>query len=192
MKKILLGILVLSVLMALVACGEKPVEPAKESGEVVEPVQESGEVVEPADVTTEEVNVPKNEQIGTAGSNMPLKDRLNDAELEIKRAFQDYLAEAYGEKVFDARIYVEKVYTAEEEQTIEALKEKNLGPDEVAFEVRYELKPAEGVDPIEFTAANGEYEEDTGWVKNKFNLGILRPNIEGEALYRVTDLATGW
>ena len=52
---------------------------------------------------------------------------------------QKLLEEAYGDKVNDARIYVEKIYTAEDEQADEALKTYNLGPDEVAFEVKYEL-----------------------------------------------------
>ena len=103
---------------------------------------------------------------------------------------QSLLEEAYGDKVNDARIYVEKIYTAEDEQADEALKEYNLGPDEVAFEVRYELHPAEGVDVNELMAATGEYDEESGWVTDKFNLGILRPTEDGS--YTITDFGTGW
>ncbi len=137
-------------------------------------------------------NVPKEEQIGTAGSNIPLKDNHDEAEHQVKVAFQRHLEETYGEKVADAKIYVEKIYTAEEEEEIPALKDMELHAEEVAFEVRYEIKPAEGVDPIEFTVANGEYDEETGWVKEKYNCGVLRPAIVGEADYRITDLGTGW
>ena len=143
-------------------------------------------------ISTEEGSVPKSEQIGTAGSNIPLKDNLEEAEYQIKVAMQDLLVEAYGTDVFDARIYVEKMYTYEEEQEIPELKERNLGPNEVAFEVKYEIKPAEGVDPIKFTAATGEYDEESGWVKEKYNLGILRPNEDGDAKYKITDFGTGW
>ena len=59
-----------------------------------------------------------------------------------------------GDKVFDARIYVDKIYTYEDEQEIDALKQMKLGPDEVAFEVRYELKPTEGTNVTELSIFN--------------------------------------
>lgn len=187
MKKAIIAIILLLIVVGLVVFfvtrNQQPAEPVIE-----EPV-----TVEPSGEPTEIVDVPKEEQIGTAGSNMPLKDRYDDAEYEIKKAFQDHLAEAYGEKVFDARINVQKIYTAEEEQAIDTLKEKALGPDEIAFEVNYELKPAEGVDANELMAATGEYDEESGWIINLFNLGILRPNPSGDTpAYVVTDLGTGW
>lgn len=182
MKKAIIAIVLLLIIIGLVVFfvtrNQKPAEPVN-----VEPVEETVEEV---------VDVPKEEEIGTAGSNIPLKDNLDEAEYQIQVAFQNYLAEAYGEKVNDARIYVEKIYLAEEEQEIDALKEMNLGPNEVAFEVRYELHPAEGVDVNEFTAANGVYNEESGWITEKYNLGVLRPNPTGEAPYVVTNLGTGW
>ena len=105
---------------------------------------------------------------------------------------QYLLEEAYGDKVVDARINVKKIYTAEDEEKIEPLKEMKLGPNEVAFEVNYELKPAQGVDPIELTAATGVYDEESEWVIEKFNLGVLRPNDSGEQKYKITDFGTGW
>ena len=187
MKKFLL-LLVVFVMFSLVACGNKETE-QKQNTEVS--MNESSET----EITNEEQEndyIPKNEQIGTAGSNIPLKDNYGEAEYQIKVAFQNWIEETYGDKVVDARIYVEKIYTAEEEQETEVLKEYNLGPNEVAFEVKYELKPAEGTDIIALTVANGEYDEESGWIKEKFNLGILRPTINEEALYRVTDVGTGW
>lgn len=182
MKKVLLLLVVVFVMFGLVACGNKEVQNNSETSVEVKTNNTESEVV----------NVPKSEQEGTAGSNIPLKDNLPEAEYQIKVAFQDWLAKSYGDSVVDARIYVEKIYTAEEEQEDEALKEKNLGPNEIAFEVKYELKPAEGTDINVLTAATGEYDEETGWVKEKYNLGILRPTINEEALYRVTDVGTGW
>lgn len=138
------------------------------------------------------IELAKSKPTGTAGSNIPLKDNHDEAEYQIKLAFQDQIKKAFGDSVVDVKIYVEKIYTAEEEQEDEALKEKNLGPNEIAFEVKYELKPAEGTDVNALTAATGVYDEQTGWVKEKYNLGILRPTINEEALYRVTDVGTGW
>ena len=134
--------------------------------------------------------MPKSEQTGTAGSNIPLKDNPEEAKYQIEVAMQYLLEEAYGDKVNDARIYVEKIYTVEDEQANEALKSYELGPDEVAFEVRYELHPAEGVDVNELLAATGEYDEESGWVTDKYNLGVLRPTEDGS--YTITDFGTGW
>ena len=167
MKKLLCLILTACLLISLAAC----------SG--------SGQEQE-----TPEAEAPKSEQTGTAGSNIPLKDNQEEAKYQIEVAMQKLLEEAYGDKVTDARIYVEKIYTAEDEQADEALKEYNLGPDEVAFEVRYELHPAEGVDVNELMAATGEYDEESGWVTEKYNLGVLRPTEDGS--YTITDFGTGW
>ena len=139
---------------------------------------------------TPETDVPKSEETGTAGSNIPLKDNAEEAETQIIVAMQTLLEEAYGDKIDDVKINVEKIYTVEDEQATEVLKDYNLGPDEVAFEVRYDLHPTEGVDVNELMAATGEYDEESGWVKDKFNLGILRPTEDGS--YTITDFGTGW
>ena len=136
-------------------------------------------------------DVRKSKPDGTAGSNIPLKDNTEEAEYQIKVAVQNLLEETYGEKVFDARIYVTKIYTTEEEQKTEVLKDLNLGLNDVAFEVNYELKLVDGVDPIEFTAASGVYDEESGWVTEKYNVGILRPKKNGEG-YEITDFGTGF
>ena len=152
--------------------------------------QENASGAESTEEETSGTDVPKSEQTGTAGSGIPLKDNQEEAEYQIKVAMQYLLEEAYGDKVNDARIYVEKIYTAEDEQADEALKTYNLGPDEVAFEVRYDLHPADGVDVNELLAATGEYDEESGWVKDKYNLGVLRPTEDGS--YTITDFGTGW
>ena len=165
MKKLLCLILTACLLIMLTACGGSNQEET-------------------------ETDVPKSEQTGTAGSNIPLKDNQEEAEYQIEVAMQKLLEEAYGDKVNDARIYVEKIYTVEDEQENEALKDYNLSPDEVAFEVRYELHPAEGTDVNELMAATGEYDEESGWVIEKYNLGVLRPTDDGS--YTITDFGTGW
>ena len=202
-NNLLTVILLISVLClcVLTACGEKEEvaeqQNVNEQAEVVEQNNQQEEVPEVVDnandqQTEEFVEVPKNEQVGTAGSNIPLKDNLEEAKLQIKNAFLDMIKDTYGEQVLDANVVVEKVYTAEEEQADEALKELNLGPNEVAFEVKYEIQPAAGVDANIFTAGTGEFDEESGWVKEKYNVGILRPSTEGDGKYVVTDVGTGW
>ena len=166
MKKLLCLMLAACMMLSLAACGGSEKKEAPEA------------------------DVPKSEQEGSAGSNIPLKDNAEEAEKQIIAAMQDLIKETYGDKVTDSKITVEKIYTAEEEQENEALKSYNLTPDEVAFEVKYELKPAEGTDVNELMAATGEYDEASGWVKEKFNLGVLRPTDDGS--YEITDFGTGW
>lgn len=164
MKKIISMLLALTLVCALAACGSTADAPeqAEES--------ESGEVTE------------------STSKNM----NQEEAEYQIEVAMQYLLEEAFGDKVDDARIYVEKIYTAEEEQEDELLQSLALGPDEYAFEVKYELHPAEGADPIELTAATGEYDEESGWVVEKYNVGVLRPNQDGEPEYVITDFGTSF
>ena len=136
--------------------------------------------------------IPKNEQSGTAGSNIPLKDNMAEAEAQVLATVEKYLRDAWAEKIDDLEVTVEKVYSAEEEEADELLKSLNLGPNEVAFSVVYKLHPAEGVeDLLQFTAATGEIDEASGWIVNKSNVGILRPDPDGEG-YIVTDFGTGF
>ena len=137
-----------------------------------------------------EGDTPKSEQTGSAGSNIPLKDNTEEAENQVRIAMESLLEETYGDKIDDFRINDVKIYTAEEEQETEVLNSYDLGPDEVAFEVHYDLHPAEGTDINELLPANGEYDEESGWIVNKFNLGILRSADDGS--YTITDYGTGW
>ena len=122
-----------------------------------------------------------------------LKDNNEEAKYQIELAMRNQIKEMYGDEVVESKIYIEKVYSPSDEQEIEALREMNLGRNEVAFEVKYELKLADDVkDVMKYTAATGEYDKETGWIKEKFNLGILRPNPNGESEYVITDFGTGW
>lgn len=153
MKRILSLMLVLVMILALAACGKQAAEPA---GSEAAEAAAAGETL--------------------AGKNMSEED----AKYQIEVAMQYLLEETYGEKVNDARITVEKVYSADDEAETEVLSGYELGADDYAFEVKYELHPADGVDPNEFLAGTGEFDEETGWVINKTNVGILRPNTAAE------------
>ena len=188
MKKVLLGALAIVTVFCLVSCGEKE--------ENTPNTVSSGEaVVEENNTQTPEVTatpIPKSEQEGTAGSNIPLKDNLEGAKAEVEKAMVEYITKTYGDEVEESKITVDKVYSAEDEQEDPTLKEMNLGMNEVAFEVSYELKVAEGVDGMKFTAGTGEFSEETRWVTEKHNVGILRPATSGDARYEITSLETGF
>ena len=175
MKKLLCLTLAACMIFVLAACGG--------SGQESNSTEDSS-----AQEATEAES--KSDETGTAGSNIALKDNPEEAAYQIEVAMQKLLEQAYGDKVNDARIYVEKVYSTEDEQANEILASENLGPDEVAFEVRYELHPADGVDVNELLVANGDYDEESGWVIDKYSVGILRPSEDGS--YTITDFGTGW
>ena len=166
-KKLLCMMLAVCLVFALAACGGA----AKEE-------------------SAEGTDVPKEEQEGTAGSNMPLKDNVEEAEKQITIAVENDLKEAYGDKLDDVRIRVTKVYSTEDEQANEVLKQDNLSPEEVAFEVSYDLHPAAGVDEKEFLAGNGEYDEASGWIVDKSAVGVLEPADDGT--YTIKNFGTGW
>lgn len=191
--KVLALIMLVSAVLFVAACGKKTEESnvnVPTSGEETAVVEEETNV--PTEAELEDQPESGEDMGGYAGINIPLKDNYTEAEYQIKVAMQNLLKDSYGEEVFDARINVEKIYSAEDENEVEALKERNLGPNEVAFEVKYDIKPAQGVDPMKFTAATGDYDEESGWVKEKYNLGILRPTGEEDPAYKITDFGTGW
>jgi hypothetical protein len=101
-------------------------------------------------------------------------------EKQLKKAFEDKLEEVKFTKV--------KIYSVQERKEIETLNE--LKEDDIVFEVEYELKPSKDVDPIIFTAATGEVDEETGWVTEKSNVGTLIKNEDGE--YDLENFGTGF
>lgn len=130
--------------------------------------------------------------LAACGSKPAKKMSADDAAAQVELAMKALLAEAYGDKITDSKIVEVKVYTAEEEQKDQLLKSLGLGEDEYAFTVKYELKPAEGVDANELTAATGEVDSQSGWVVEKYNVGVLRPNDGGDPAYKITNFGTGF
>ena len=179
--------------------GVKAVRVFREDGEIdketVEYEDGKGKIVFDADkhtaVWTDEKEHAADDMVfehtvepSVSGKNMS----FDEAAWEIKAALQTLLREAYGEQFIDVVTNVVKIWSAEEEQADELLKSYNLGSDEYAFEVQYDLLPAQGVDAMQFTAGSGEVDE-FGWVREKHNVGILRPTQDG---YEITDFGTGF
>lgn len=124
--------------------------------------------------------------------NIPLKDNKEEAESQIKAALQKRFDEVYGDKVAEAKISVDKIYSAKEEQEFDALKELGLGENEVAFEASYDLKPAKDASENDINLMlipNGEYDEKSGWVTGCSRLGVL--SYDGKD-YTLNNLGTGW
>ena len=124
--------------------------------------------------------------------NLPLKDRVDDAIYAVEVAMQFYLRETYGDKVADARINVEKIYSYEDEQNAHL---EDMDVDKTAFQVTYDLLPAGGSEEniAALLVGNGEYNEEIGWVEGKVGFGILEPNKEGDnPEYVITSMSTAF
>ena len=112
------------------------------------------------------------------------------AKYQIELAMQNYLNEGLGDKITNSRFNVTKIITPNEAKRDPNLKDYKLGKNDVAFELKYQLQPAEGTDYIELTAVDGEYNEELGWIVDKSGLGILRDN--GDGTYKIENFGTGW
>lgn len=114
-----------------------------------------------------------------------IKSNTSAAKYQIEIALQDFFKEIYGDKITNSRFNVTKIYSDEEAKDLDI----ELGDDDIAFEVTYQVKPAEGIDIDELTVPNGTYDEVLEWVKDKKAVGVLKNN-DGE--YSIENFGTGW
>lgn len=124
-----------------------------------------------------------------ATEEVALYDNTEYATEQIEAAMQALIEEEFGENVEECKVTVEKIYDSEAMADADFLAELNITENDAAFEVSCELKPAEGADVDAMLIPNGEFDEESGWVKDWFRLGVLRAEGEG---FVVTDLGTGW
>ena len=107
----------------------------------------------------------------------------------VTQALDQYLKAAFPDMVEEVAPTEIKVYTADEIAANEALQTYELNEGDVVFEATYDMKIAEGVEDLnQFTAATGEI--DGQWIRNKFNLGIVKDN--GDGTYTIDAFGTGW
>ena len=113
------------------------------------------------------------------------------AKYQIEKTLQEYFKDVYGKKIENSRFNVKKVYSEKEANSDNNIKSLKLGDKDIAFEVDYQLLPAEGVDPNELMVVDGEYNEDLGWVTSLSRVGILRYNSKNGS-YSISNFGTGW
>lgn len=118
------------------------------------------------------------------------KETPSAAKLQIEKTLQKYFKDVYGDKITNSRFNITKIYSTKEEND-ESIKSLKLGKKDIAFEVTYQLQPAENTDIQELMVVDGEYDENLGWVKNISRLGVLKYN-EKEDTYEIKNFGTGW
>ena len=120
-----------------------------------------------------------------------LKEVKEAVKYKIERTLQEHFNhKAYKDKISNSRFNITKIYTDKEAKE-EPIKSLKLGKNEFAFEVTYQLQPAEGVDPNTLTIPDGEYDENLGWVKDISRIGVLRYNDKND-YYTIDNFGTGW
>ena len=160
-----------------------------DNNEVAEP-NVRNEIVEPAGELIDEPTVES--EFGEEEFEGLLKDNEEIAKNEIIKALQRFFSELYSSQVVDVKFYVEKIYSSSEEQENEILSQLDIGNDQVAFEVRYDIKLNKDAEMKDLLAGNGEYDEETGWIKNVTRVGLLGPSISEDTRYKITSLGTSW
>ncbi|MBR2705566.1 MAG: hypothetical protein IKG14_02670 [Clostridia bacterium] len=115
---------------------------------------------------------------------------FSDKEETVKKELEKYIKNANESSIEEVNFDEVKIYTKEEIENNELLKDYDLKPEDIVFEVNYSLKLLDGYngDIMQFTAGTGEI--DGQWVKNKYNCGIVRYNADND--YTITDFGTGF
>ena len=104
-------------------------------------------------------------------------------ENQIKASSEEYFKMVYGEKLLESKIVKIDVCKANSE----LLKYVDLAEKDYAFEIDYELKPADEKYVPDLTEELGEYDEESGWIKNCHGFGVMRYN-EIDDKYYVTSI----
>lgn len=120
-----------------------------------------------------------------------IKNTPAAAKYMIEKSLQNYFTTIYADKISNSRFNVKKVYIAEDGKNNVEISSLNLGENDIAFKVEYQLQPSEGVDPNELMVVDGEYDENLGWVKNINRVGVLKYNPTDKS-YSITDFGTGF
>lgn len=186
MKRFILVIFALLGIMSLVACGKKEEKSISENNhEIVESVVENTN----QEQVENQADVENTNQEQTDSNNASVEN-----ERQIRDGLKKVFTEIYGTNVWGIRIEGIKVYSKEEEQSNEMISQMNLGENDVAFEISYDIQPAKNADLNMLLAGNGEYDADSGWIENITRVGVLRPNEDetAEEKYIITDFGTGW
>ena len=118
-----------------------------------------------------------------------IKNNHEAAKYKIETTLKDYLEK--DESIINSRFNVTKIYSSKDEMDNPILSTLDLTDKDIAFEVTYQLQPAEGVDINPLMVPDGEFNEDLGWITNISRLGILKYNSKTKS-YSIENFGTGW
>ena len=126
------------------------------------------------------------------GKEKDIANNKSAAKYQIERKLiEEFEDNIYKDKISNERFNVTNIYNQEEANKDETLKSLKLGKDDIAFVVSYELMPTEDANKDEIMIPDGEYDEETGWIKDMQRVGILRYNSKNGTL-KLENFGTGW
>ena len=132
-----------------------------------------------------------NTNTSKSSTNTASKSSSSEKEEIVKNTLEEYFKIQYGKVIEEVKFQDVKIYTQQEINNDELLKDYDLKPNDIVFEVQYSLKIIDGYDKdemMQFTAATGEIEGQ--WVKNKYNCGIAKYNSEND--YTIENFGTSF
>lgn len=96
----------------------------------------------------------------------------------------------YGNKIDSSRFNIKEIYTTKDVKEKEFLSVLNLGEEDLAFEVEYQIKPIDD-SYIEELSKEGEYDIELNWIKNINRVGVLRKDSNTKE-YKLEVLKENW
>ena len=121
-----------------------------------------------------------------------LVNNLESAKYKLERRLQEYFEQdIYKDKITNERFNVKKIYTKKDGKKDQTIKDLKLGKDDFAFDVVYEILPADGVDINELMIPDGEYNETTGWITGIQRVGVARVDSK-TGFVNIESYGTGW
>lgn len=113
------------------------------------------------------------------------------AKYRIEKTLQKKFEKIYKDKISNSRFNVTKIYNQSEANKDKVLKTLKLGKNDLAFDVTYQIQPVDEKDINELTIPNGEYDKETGWIKDIGRVGVLKYN-DKDKTYSIKNFGTGW
>ena len=123
-----------------------------------------------------------------------LRDNPDQAGKVITEVFAAFLKESYGDKIDGYGISIDRIYNSEEMAEYEFLQGLDIAEEDVAFEVSYDLQPAEGLNEEELmilSLPDGVIDEESGMITELHRIGVLKYQ-DGEYVIDSKHFGTGW
>ena len=121
-----------------------------------------------------------------------VKHNHEAAKYKIETTLKEYIENGvYKDSIINSRFNVTKIYSSKDEMDSSELSTMGLSGKDIAFEVTYQLQPAEGTDINPIMVPDGEYNENLGWITNISRVGILKYNNKTKK-YTIKNFGTGW
>lgn len=187
-KKVVIGVIVVIVVIALIGVGVYFLTNKKQDSKTS---QASTNTTKSSTSTTNTSTSKSSTNTSNTATTSSSKSSSSGKEEIVKNTLEEYFKIQYGKVIEEVKFQDVKIYSQQEINSNELLKDYNLKSNDIVFEAHYSLKIIDGYDKdemMQFTAGTGEIEGQ--WVKNKYNCGIAKYNSEND--YTIENLGTSF